>query len=106
MAQDYLGQVEAGQTVLWYKGAQADVKPVPAIVEAGYKNGVADLLILFGDSGVQRKRTVYHLSSRALRHPDTGLWTDNALLHGGWDFCDFNRPEQEAPKAEPKTGKK
>jgi hypothetical protein len=103
---EYLGQVPQGLTVLWYKGANEHAKPVPAMVETGYKNGVADLLVMFGDSGIQRVRTVYHMSSKSLRFPETGQLTDNAISHGGWEFCEFNKPEQEAPKAEQKTVKK
>lgn len=100
----YSGQLTTGRTVLWYHSAKPDAKPVPALVSAGYGGGVADLIVMFPDTGATMKRSVYHMSSPSLRFPETGLLTENATVHGGWDFCEHD-PEKPA-KAERSTAKK
>ena len=100
------GQLSKGKTVIWYHSANPTSKGVPAIVYEGYGGGVADLLVLFPDAGVQIKRSVYHMSSPSLRFPETGLLTDNAKVHGGWDFCEFDQPEEVEAEKPSRTAKK
>lgn len=107
---DYLGTADTGRVVLWYSQADIHAKPVPAVVMAGYENGVVDLNILHA-TGTQFRSSVYHMSNPGLRSRDTGQVTPGAMKNGAWAFCAHDAPKAEVPvevpqeegvKAEPK----